>query len=204
MIYFVSILLFSSLFMIKGGWLKRIPWWKDFDRRMDLLGKNDIETLRNHIVSWVIDGNNLSALILWVAASAAHPDFLTASAFAFGWWIFVISSMGEEAGAVGDYKYAVGPYITFLNPDEKSNRKTLGRKYGIKKSVILGVAGGSLMAAPIDHWWFMAAGATFPVVYFVGSSIYRFIHKAGSWAYAEPLYGVPFGIAAAHYYIGIT
>ena len=188
MTYFLSILLFSSLFMIKGGWLGRIPLWAKIQTSLKNKDVSMVEVARNNTIDWLMDGTNLSALLLWVAASAAVPNFTTASLFAFTWWLFVMSSMGEESGAVGNYKGGWGPYVEHFD-----------RQYGIKKALIHGIAGGALMAAATGFWPFMFAGATFPVVYFAGNSLYLLIHKSGSTAYSEIIYGVPFGVAAGLY-----
>ena len=147
------------------------------------------------VLHWLIDGSNLSALILLFIGLFVFSEADTAIWFALAWWLFVITSIGEEAGAAGDYKQAWGPYIDYT--------EDFGRAYGIKKGAMLGLAGGGLMAAASGWWWFMLAGATFPAVYFLGSSLYRLIHKKGSWTYAEPLYGVPFGLAASAYLMGL-
>ena len=179
------ILIFSALFMIKGGWLGRIKWWKSFDDRLKEPAGSKIKDIRNKVASWFIDGSNLSALILLVVMAAIQPDFTVAVTFAVAWWIWIISSMGEKAGAVGDYKGGWGPYV---------DAEEFKRRDGVKDAFIFGIAGGALMSAASGFWAFIIAGASFPVVYFLGSSLYLLIHKSRSWAYAEPLYGIPFGI----------
>lgn len=186
---YLAIPFFAALMMIKGGWLKRIPLWKRLDDKLDQHQDGTIQNVLFNVGAWIIDGNNLSALILWAVAGSILP-FGLATSIALAWWIFVISSMGEEAGAVGDYTGGWGPYVEHFD-----------RKYGVKKALIHGISGGALLTIATGFIGFIFAGATFPICYFVGSSIYKFLHKQGSWAYAEPIYGAVFGIAAA-YYIG--
>lgn len=97
-------------------------------------------------------------------------------------WCYCFASMGEEAGAVGDYKTAWGDYI----------EKGFGRSYGIKKAIQWGLAWGALMALASGFIWFIPAGAMFPICYFVGSSISAYRGDKG-WFYAEPIYSAVIG-----------
>jgi len=92
--------------------------------------------------------------------------------------------MGEEAGGVGRYGKAWGPYITHFD-----------REFAVKKSIIRGVFTTALMAVITSNPWLLLAGASFPVVYYVFQTIYFWIYKKDSWALAEPAYGAIIGAA---------
>lgn len=179
MIYLCCIIVFALAYSIKGGWLGLIPGWNAF--------------VRSHpITDLFLDGTRLSWLLVLVLSLFLLP-WQTALLFTLA-WAYSSSSLGEEIGAVGDYKKCWGPYID----------KGFGQAYGVKKALQWGLAWGGLMALATGYIWFIPAAATFPIVYFIGSSLYRLIHNEGSWSYAEPLYGAVIGLAYMGYVYGYS
>lgn len=169
----IAYIFFPLMMMLKGGWLNKIEAYNAWERK------------QHKVVQWFLDGTNASAILVGIFA-LTKLDPTMALLFGVAWWLYMMSSMGEEAGAVGDYNGGWGQYV---------ENEDFGRRYGIKKAVTHGIAGGALLAAASDCWWFIIAGALFVPVYFIGSSVYLLIHKTRSWAYAEPIYGLAFAIA---------
>ena len=132
---------------------------------------------------WFFDGSIISVFGAFVFFMASIESTHTALLCTFG-FLFILVSMGEEAGAVGDYKGAWGPYI----------EKGFGRNYGIKKSIQYGVYGVGVIGIALGSFYPWLAGASFPLCYWIGSSFYRYIHGARSWTYAEPLWGAVLGL----------
>lgn len=170
------------MIMIKGGWLGRIPAWKRWhEERKEALESSSTPSVKWVVLKafdWLLDGTQLSAFIMLFAIEALMPGY--GAAFALAWWLWVLSSMGEEAGAVGDHKEAWGPYIDH----------GFGRGFGIKKAMIHGFFGGALLALATGWVWFIPALATFPIVYFIGNSLNRVIFEERGWAISEILYDI--------------
>ena len=169
MIILMSMVIFALAYAAKGGWLGRIPQWKNFEYSDEL--KRVVPAFI--IFFWVVWFVPFWACVLFTAA-----------------FCFCYSSMGEEAGAVGDYTGGWGDYLTAVNPD---GSPSFGRSYGVKKALQWGLAWGGLLALASGFVWFVLAGALFPVCYFVGSSIAAFRGQKG-WAYAEPIFGAVMGL----------
>jgi len=163
MILLISTLVFAAAVALKGGHLEK-------------LGIN----------LPVLNGFHLSLLLVGAYSFFMLPLF-GAILFIAGFALLRMS-MGEEAGAVGDYAGAWGEYID----------KGFGRSYGVKKAAQYGAFAGGFMALALGGAWPMwLAGVAMPAVYFVGNSLYRFKHGTSSWAYSEPLWGAALGIAFA-------
>lgn len=109
----------------------------------------------------------------------------------------MVMSMGEEAGAVGRWGHAWGQYIRVKDVDGEN---PFGRSYGVKKALHRGVFLGALLTLATGFTPFILAGASFPLVYFLGSTLtYLIMKKPQSWTLAEPIYGAVIGIAAVFY-----
>lgn len=167
----MSIVFFTLMMTIKGGWHWRIP---------------QIKALDDGVMGFFLDGTRLSTLlVLGYVGSLTDP--LIGLFFALAWFVGNLASMGEEAGAIGPP--ARGPYI----------EKGFGQAYGVKKGLQRGIYLGALLTfatfASDPSPWFIVAGATFPLCYFAGQYLYLKIHKTSSWAYAEPIYGLVIGLA---------
>lgn len=170
----MSIIIFSILYAIKGGWLWNIP---------------KAEKLK----CWLTDGTQLSSILAGLYVGYC-TDPIQGILFGLAWWVGVMVSMGEEAGSIGHYKGWWGGYKT----------RGFDRSYGIKKSIQRGIFLGSLLTIATNETLFIIAGATFPVCYFLGSSLHLLIEGKkstykDSWALAEPLYGAVIGIAVFLY-----
>lgn len=154
----------------KGGWHEKIHGWQWMRSKMPWF----MQELPYHRI--------FPLILIFFAAVFIAPFWQ--SVFFTAAFAFCFSSMGEEAGAVGSYKGGWGDYID----------KGFGRSYGIKKALQWGLAWGGLLTLVTGCVWFVPAGATFPVCYFIGSSIAAYRGQQG-WAYAEPIYGAVMGIA---------
>lgn len=181
----LSIIFFTAALMLKGGWLGRIPGWNEFAKYHP--HEKKLKDYASHVKAWFLDGTQLSAFLVWVYLAAAQPYFIKACGFAFIWWIIVMTSMDEEAGAVGDYKGGWGPYVESAK---------LGRSFGVRKAEHYGLLGGCLLAIVSGCDAFVVALATFPLCYFAGNSLHLYLHKYRSWAYSEIIWGAVIGVAA--------
>lgn len=166
----ISTLISVLAYSIKGGWLDHLPQWAAFEYK---------SYFKRTLPAFLI----FSLVVFYV-------PFLQAALFTLA-WCYCYSSMGEEAGAVGDYKGGWGDYLEARKPD---GTLYFGRSYGIKKALQWGLAWGALLALISGSGLFILAGATFPICYFIGSSIAQLRGSKG-WAYAEPIYGIPIGLA---------
>lgn len=171
MICLYCMIVLAMAYSAKGGWLDAWPQYKT------LVDKYHLKRVLP------------AAMILLPLLFFVDP--LQAILFTAA-WCYCYSSMGEEAGAVGDYKSGWGDYID----------KGFGRSYGIKKALQWGLAWGGLLTMVTGCVWFIPAGATFPVCYFIGSSIAQLQGKQG-WAYAEPIYGAVMGLAMGAWLNGL-
>lgn len=188
----LTILIFAGLYAIKGGALGLVPRWSTL-------------TKTNAITRFALDGTRLAAVLAGLFI-ALQVDKTTGALFALAWFIGTIPSMGEEAGAIGTYRRHWGPYLQWM-PQAKSLLKLRGKEwfvregvtFGWKKGAQRGVWMGASLALATQDTAFIWAGLAFPLCHFAGQSLYYAIHKDDSWAYAEPLIGAVFGIAAAHW-----
>lgn len=188
-----SIIVFTLAMMLKGGWLGRIPGWNDFTKK-----KRSHWGLQNAVQSlkaWMLDGTQLSTFLVFLFMAAARSSLSLAAIFGVCWWLIVLRSMGEEAGAVGDYKRGWGPYVDpGRNPDFR-------RSDGVRGALAHGVLGGALLALATGWLGFIPALGAFPLCYYAGNSLTRYFHKTSGWAYSEILYGAVIGLAV-HLYLG--
>lgn len=134
----------------------------------------------------------ISLFIVFSYVAASQPSLSVALLCALSWCL-IWSSMGEEAGAAGDYKGAWGEYVEARNPD---GELAFNRSYGIKKGIQYGCFFGAGMSMAVGSWCIWIAAATFPLCYFLGSSLQRYISngKIRGWQYAEPIYGAVVGL----------
>lgn len=168
----LCILFFAALYAIKGGWLGKIPGFNGFMRS-------------NKVLDFVLDGTRLSSLLAGLFAGQFMPA-PQAALFGLAWFVGVMVSMGEEAGAIGRAGRSWGPYIEWLGGK--------GRAFGWKKGVQRFVFMGALLALATGYTGFIVAGAFVPVIYWLGSTLHYLIHRKDSWAYAEPAVGALFGL----------
>lgn len=159
-------------------------------------------------------GKFFAGLIIFIFCSADSSNFVHGLIFLVACLLAVPPSMGEEAGAIGrwkfwwgDYKDAV--YSATFPAHKKAGMPVFDRRYGILK----GVQRGAWMGAV-----FTVAGATssyidgetitifnvfpipimalgFPLAHFIGQEIYYRIHKNDDWKYAEALVGSLLGLS---------
>ncbi|MEE7442663.1 hypothetical protein [Methylobacterium oryzae] len=174
----MTVLFFALMGMIKGGWHWRIK---------------PLKALDHGVAGFFLDGSRLSTLFVLIWASLS-VDTWTGLWFSIAWFLGNISSMGEEAGAIGRAGRIWGPYVEKLGRD---------REFGLKMGMMRGVYLGALLTlatfTSTPSPWFIVAGASFPLAYFAGSTLHWKIHKTDSWAYAEPIYYGIIGIAAYYW-----
>jgi len=201
----LSLAVFALAVAIKGGLLGRI--FHNWKRLTDRLELNLVESLTNlksawksknykalfktafklpfvAVAKWFIDGSIISVFLVLVYTSAMLTDLSQSLLFTLSYF-FVLMSMGEEAGAAGDYKGPWGDYID----------AGFGRSYGIKKGIQYGAFAGGCMALTMASWCPWIAGALFPLAYYVGNSIYQLVNKTRSWEYSEFIWGAMLGVA---------
>lgn len=177
------ITIFAALYAIKGGWHWRIKFLTVIKDKLPF-------------IKWFVDGTQLSSFLAAVTVGL-YTDPIAGALFGLAWWLGVMPSMGEEAGAVGRWGHAWGQYIRSIDP--KDGKPAFDRSYGIKKAIQRGVFLGALLTLVTGYTPFIIAGATFPIAYFIGTSFAYYVLKQDGWAPAEPLYGAFLGIAAAYY-----
>lgn len=144
----------------------------------------------NKKIGDILEGAHFSALLI-ALVFAPLVGWLSV-AIGAAWWLGVRPSMGEEAGAIGTYKQSWGEYVDYFD-----------RGYGIKKSIQRGAWFGVPLAIVTGFIGWIIAGLAFPVVYFISMSARQYFTKSNSWDWAEPLYGLCFGIAAYYYIMGM-
>lgn len=169
------VLFFSAMMSIKGGWLgKFLPI--------------DKWSGRHWFFDFILEGATLSAFIIM----AVFAPFIgwTAAALGAAWWLGVRPSVGEEAGALGGW----GEYVETTD---------FGREYGIKKAIQRGAWFGVPMTLVTGFTGWIIAGLMFVPVYFIGIKARKATTGANGWDWAEPVFGVFFGIAAYYYLIGV-
>ena len=155
---------------IKGGWLNRIPVWDKWEKsRTAIIGDKTTPKFKYYFVlisDWFLDGSQLGTFLFTFIMAAIQPDLGVALLTGFVWWFWSTSSMGEEAGGVGDYKENWGEYSEIYS-----------RPSAFKKAFYHGIAGGALLAITSGWLGFIPFLGLLPIVYFVGSSLHRLIHK---------------------------
>lgn len=188
----ISIIVFALAMMIKGGWLGRIPGWDAFTKKKR--SHWGLQNVVEAVKAWLLDGTQLSAVLIFLFMAAAQPDLSLAAIFSFCWWVIVLRSIGEEAGAVGDYKGGWGIFI---------NTKQFGRMLGIEAALGHGVMGGFLLALATGWEGFIISLGSFPLCYFIGNSLHQYFHKTTGWAYSEIIYGAVIGFSVFLYLGGV-
>lgn len=202
----LSMAVFAVAVAIKGGWLGTI--FTNWDRQV-LKAETALQTTISNIkaawsakdyghlftavflfpfhgfAKWFLDGSVISLFVVFFYIAGSQPSLEVALLCAAAWCL-IWSSMGEEAGSAGDYTQWWGRY------------KDAGfkRSYGIKKGIQYGCFFGAGMSMAMGSWCIWIAAATFPLCYYAGNSVQRYISKGliGGWKYSEPLYGLILGI----------
>lgn len=214
----ISILVFALAVSVKGGLLGNIfTNWKRLVERVETTFSATLSELKaswsdraygrlvkaafvlpfRAFAKWFLDGSVISLFIVFVYVAASQPSLTVAALFALSWCL-IWMSMGEEAGAAGDYKEAWGDYMEAVYPasHSKAGQLMFGRSYGIKKGIQYGAFCGAGMALAMGSWCLWIAGALFPLCYFTGNSIQRFVSGGAKrgWVYSEPLWGAVVGL----------
>jgi hypothetical protein len=187
----IYILIFTAAMMIKGGWLARVPTWKQWEaNRATILKKGKAPATKYFLTVFadaLLDEKNLSTFVVFAGLAAAQPDLWFAASVSLAWALACRVSMGEEAGGIGDWEYNTGDYVELYGPAK-------GRITAVKRGFQYGALFGGLLALVSGNVWLVLAGLSFPLVYFIGNYVYRMAHKTSSWAYSEILWGATFGL----------
>lgn len=209
----ISTLIFALAVSVKGGLLGKVfkNWGRYVGQRKTIFNAyievmktawkdKDYATFVRDIpgflltafVKWFMDGSVISMFIVFVYVAASQPSLTVAALFALSWCL-IWMSMGEEAGAAGDYKGAWGEYITAT----VNGKLAFGRSYGIKKGIQYGAFAGAGMALAIGSWTLWIAGAMFPLCYYLGNCFQVWVSggKHRGWQFSEPLWGAAVGLA---------
>lgn len=143
----------------------------------------------------VLDGSVVSA-VGFAALCCFYVQPWLAALAGLGWFIGNAPSIGEEIGAIGGVR---GNWVK--NRDSWVGSKVFkwvksDRLWGWLSGCLRGAFFGACLAAPLLDPWFILAGATFPLVYFIGVSINQIITNKvrASWYIAEWFYGMVIGI----------
>lgn len=202
----LSVMVFALAVSLKGGLLGNIfTNWNRLTERLEDEFLVAIDTIKHTwrskmwgdllkelalfpfhaFVKWFVDGSVISLFVVffYVWATATLP---VAVVFALA-WVLIWSSMGEEAGAAGDYVEWWGDY---------KDAGLFNRSYGIKKGIQYGCFTGAGMSMAVGSWCIWIAAATFPLCYYLGNSLLRYTSggKKRGWPYSEPLWGAVIGV----------
>ncbi len=209
MTYLISIIVFALAVSIKGGLLGNIfTNWQRLVNRAEASFEEAISSVKSAwhnrtykelfkflfvlpfkaVARWFLDGSVISLFIVFFYVAASQPSLTVAVLCALSWCL-IWSSMGEEAGAAGDYVEWWGKY----------KDRGFKRSYGLKKGIQYGCFFGAGMSMAVGSWLIWIAAASFPLIYFLGNSIQRYVSdgKIRGWKYSEPLYGAVVGLAYA-------
>lgn len=208
----ITLLVFSTAVALKGGWIGGILTnWDRFTKKFEVEMTWHIEAIRQcwrdkqygllakfcgrfvgvAFGKWFFDGSIMSLFLVMWYVGFTIGDAATTALFTAGWFT-IMMSMGEEAGAAGDHK---GPWGDYIEAVDATGKQLFSRTYGIKKGIQYGAFAGGIMALALGSWCPWIAGALFPLVYFGGSSLRMAATGKRGWSWAEPLWGLVFGIA---------
>lgn len=173
----IIILFFAIAYAVKGGSMNVLKNW---DRLRD----------KSKILDTVLDGKILSTLMVFVfSAIYFEPHGWLPFLVPLAWLAAVAPSMGEEHGAVGDYKGALPVYL------ERAITKR-GRLYDAKKALQRGVWMGACMTLATGSTLFILTSLLFIPAIWVGQSINLLVLRQHGWTLAEPIIGASvFGLA---------
>jgi len=169
-----SILVFGVLYAIKGG--SGASVFKNWNEQRD----------KKKVLDIVLDGKILSTILAFAFTAAVTKDLSLSLAIAAAWLASCAPSMGEEHGAVGDYKGPWGPYMLYTKPDGKLQ---FGQSYGVKKAVQRGILFGAAFTLATGYLPFILASLLFVPAIYVGQCLNRLVLKVPGWTLAEPLIG---------------
>lgn len=149
---------------------------------------------KSRILDCLTDGKVLSTVGVLILVTCLSGNMTTAILFALAWIVAVSPSMGEEHGAIGDYKGALPAYLDRSMTDR-------GRAYDIKKGIRRGVFIGAAFALVTGCAGFIAASLLFVPAVWIGQTVNRLVTRQPGWTLAEPLIGaIVVGMPMAAYF----
>jgi len=192
MTYLICIIACAAFMSIKGGQLGNFRAWKSLKDK-------------NVVTDFLMDGSVVSAILFGILVyflGATATESLLAAVL---WFAGNAPSMGEEAGAIGGVKGAWGEYLDWMPTEKKFMhfwKIREGRSFGWKKGTQRGLWTGAMIMLVFTDTWFIPAGISFPLLYFVGISAAQLMSgqiRAG-WHWSEPLFGAALGVALGHHF----
>lgn len=167
----IAIPICALLMRVKGGGPDKAPkWFRD------------------------LDGSIVSSF-LFAGLCAFYFPWWQALLCGVAWFAGNAPSIGEEIGAIGGYKgnwysdrdsWIGGKLVNWIKSD---------KAWGWASCFLRGIYFGLCLALPTLNPWFVLAGATFPLAYFIGVSIQQRIENTArvGWPISEWLYGAIIG-----------
>lgn len=177
-------ILCGILYAIKGGSL--VYFVKGWDKIRE----------ESSILNFTLSSKVLSTVGAIIIGAIGTGNVTQGVLIGLAWLVAVAPSMGEEHGAIGDYKGALPAYM-------ERSITVRGRKYDVKKGIQRGVWMGAAFTLVTGYTGFIVASLLFVPCVWVGQSLNRIILKTSGWALAEPLIGViVIGMPLAIYFRG--
>lgn len=178
--YLICMTFFALAYAIKGGSGNILENW------------NKVRN-SNKILERLMDGKVLSTIMVFVfAVIAFEGSEYYAVALPLAWLVAVAPSMGEEHGAIGDYKGALPGYL-------RQDQTHRGREYDVKKGLQRGVWMGAAMTLATGFVPFIWVSLLFVPVVFLGQCIDRLVMENPGWKITEffigaIIYGLPMAL----------
>ena len=165
----IYILLFALAYALKGGVLEQ---FKNYERVRE----------SSRVLSVLLYSKFLSCIPVLIAGIIYSLEWWIPLAILAAWLIAIAPSMGEEHGAVGDYKGALDGYL-------KRGISERGRSYDLKKAPQRGVWMGACFAVALWNPVFILTSLLFVPCIWIGQSLNYLILRERGWTLAEPLIG---------------
>lgn len=173
----IYVFLFALAYALKGGILEK---FKNSERARE----------NSYILAVLLNAKFLSVFPVLAAGLIYMTEWYDPILILTAWFAAVAPSMGEEHGAVGNYKGALPTYLERGISDR-------GRSYDVKKALQRGVWMGAMFTLVTGNVWFVAASFLFIPLVWAGQSVNLLIFKKDDWWISEifigaVMFGAPF------------
>lgn len=165
----IYIFLFALAYALKGGVLEL---FRNYERVRE----------NSRILAALLNAKFLSIFPVLAAGLIYMDVWWQPVAILIAWLVAIAPSMGEEHGAVGDFKGALPAYLERGISDR-------GRSYDIKKALQRGVWMGACFAVATWNPVFILTSLLFIPCIWAGQSLNYLILRERGWTLAEPLIG---------------